>query len=313
MELNNPIYQPGFVHSEGVFASTPIDEQLTVGLALEEIKPSQIIQTISDLEALGSRHFQSVGGERAAELVAELWGGYALGRDDVTVERIDHDWPQDSVVATIRGETLPNEIVIVGGHLDSIHSPDNSNAPGADDNASGIGVVSETLRVLMQLGVRPERTLQFMAYAGEEEGLLGSGAIAGEYAGSGKKVVGVLQLDMTGFRGSERDMYLVTDYVNPHATAFLKALISEYNTTGSHTITFGETACGYACSDHASWTRKGYPAAFPFEAEFSVLNPKIHTPEDLIVNLDSEGEHQARFAKLSVEFAIELGGVASSN
>lgn len=61
-----------------------------------------------------------------------------------------------------------------------------------------------------------------------------------------------------------------------------------------------------ACSDHASWTRNGSPAGFPFKAQFAEYNRKIHTPEDLTANLSS-GEHQVRFAKLAVEFAIELG------
>ena len=152
-----------------------------------------------------------------------------------------------------------------------------------------------------------------MAYAAEEVGLRGSGAIAGEYAGAGRNVVGVLQLDMTGFRGSEKDMYFVTDFVNPYATEFLQALIEEYNSNGKHAISHGEITCGYACSDHASWTRNGYPAGFPFEALFTEYNRKIHTPEDLTSNLDSTGEHQARFAKLAVEFAVELGGGAASS
>ena len=311
-ELNNPIYQPGFVHSEGVFPSETIDQHATVSLALEKIDAANIVKTVRSLEALGTRHYQSAGGKQSAALVAQLWSDYAAGREDVSVERIDHGWEQNFVVATIRGSLRPDEIVVIGGHLDSIHNADNNNAPGADDNASGIAVISETLRVLMELGLRPERTIQFMAYAAEEVGLRGSGAIAGEYAGAGRNVVGVLQLDMTGFRGSEKDMYFVTDFVNPYVTEFLKALIREYNSSGKHAISYGETACGYACSDHASWTRNGYPAGFPFEAQFTEYNRKIHTPEDLTSNLDSTGEHQARFAKLAVEFAVELGGGATS-
>jgi bacterial leucyl aminopeptidase len=312
-ELNNPIYQPGFVHSEGVFPSESIDQHATVSSALEKIDAANIVETIRSLEALGTRHYQSAGGEQSAALVAQLWSDYAGGREDVSVERIDHDWEQDSVVATIQGSVRPDEIVVIGGHLDSIHNADNDNAPGADDDASGIAAISETLRVLMELGLRPERTIQFMAYAAEEIGLRGSGAIAGEYAGAARNVVGVLQLDMTGFRGSEKDMYFVTDFVNPHVTEFLKTLIGEYNSGDKHNISYGETACGYGCSDHASWTRNGYPAGFPFEAQFAEYNRKIHTPEDLTANLDSTGEHQARFAKLAVEFAIELGGAAAAS
>jgi bacterial leucyl aminopeptidase len=309
-ELNNPIYQPGFVHSEGIFASETIDQQATVSTALEKVDAAKIVETIHRLETLGTRHYESAGGEEAAALVTKLWTEYAAGRNDVSVERVDHDWRQDSVIASIRGSTEPEEIVVLGAHLDSIHNADNDDAPGADDDASGIAVVSETLRVLMEIDFRPQRTIQFMAYAAEEVGLRGSAAIVGEYAGAGRNVVGALQLDMTGFRGSEKDMYFVTDFVNPHLTEFLQDLIAAYNSSGEHTITFGETTCGYACSDHASWTRNGYPAGFPFEAQFTEYNRKIHTPEDLTANLDSTGEHQTRFAKLAAEFAIELGTIS---
>ena len=158
-ELNNPVYQPGFVHSEGVFPSEPIDQHAIISIALEKIDAANIVETIRSLEALGTRYYQSAGGKQSAALVTQLWGDYTAGREDASVERINHGWEQDSVVATIRGSLRPDEIVVIGGHLDSIIRGDNNNAPGADDDASGIAVVSETLRVLMELGLRPERTI----------------------------------------------------------------------------------------------------------------------------------------------------------
>jgi leucyl aminopeptidase len=162
------------------------------------------------------------------------------------------------------------------------------------------------LRVILDSGFRPKRTMQFMAYAAEEVGLRGSREIAERYRDEGKTVVAALQMDMTGFRGSEKDMYLISDYVNLELTAFLKELINEYNTPGAHQITFGETECGYGCSDHVSWTRVGVPAAFPFEAEFSDYNPEIHSPRDTISNSDVTGAHHVRFAKIGIEFMMEI-------
>ena len=310
-ELNNPIYQPGFVQSEGVLTTTIIDQQATVSAALDKIDPAGIVNTIQELQDIGTRYYEASGGEQSADLIAQLWAGYIADYPGASVEQVEHDWAQNSVIATIPGSLFPDEIVVIGGHLDLINLADTNAAPGADDDASGIAAVSETLRVLMETDFKPERTIQVMAYAAEEVGLRGSGGIAGEYAGSGKNVVAALQLDMTGFRGSEKDMYFVTDFVNPHVTDFLKALIQQYNTVGPHAITFGETECGYACSDHASWTRNGYPSAFPFEARFEDFNPMIHSPQDLVQNLDTSGAHQARFAKLAAEFAIELGDADS--
>ena len=132
------------------------------------------------------------GHDSASDLAAAL--------TDFSVTRFDHPWEQDSVIASIEGTVIPNEIVLIGGHLDSINASDQSDAPGADDNASGIAVVSEVLRVVLASDFRPRRTLQFMAYAAEEVGLRGSRAIAREYDLAGKSVLGAMQLDMTGFR-----------------------------------------------------------------------------------------------------------------
>lgn len=217
-----------------------------------------------------------------------------------------HSWSQPSVVATINGAEYPDEIVVLGGHLDSINQSSPDNAPGADDNGSGIAVVSEVLKVLIETDFKPKRTLRFFAYAAEEVGLQGSSEVAATYEAAGRKVNGVIQFDMTGFAGSEKNMYFVGDFVNPYATAYLKRLIAEYNESGAHMITWGETQCGYACSDHASWTAKGFPSVFPFETKFSEYNRAIHSSQDIILNLDSTGQHQVRFAKLGVEFAMEM-------
>ena len=100
---------------------------------------------------------------------------------------------------------------------------------------------------------------------------------------------------MTGFSGSPRDLYFVTDYVSTDLTNFLKRLIGEYNGPGSHEITFGDTACGYACSDHAAWTDVGVPAVHPFETRAGEHNAALHTADDRLGRIDTTGQKQALF------------------
>jgi bacterial leucyl aminopeptidase len=310
-EKNNPVYRPGYKFPLGVFPQQ-LSEQAQVNQALPRISAARIVSTMQTLEGLGNRYFQSPQGVQAADRIEALWKEHGQGRTDFSVERVSHSWAQPSVIASIEGAEFPNEVIVIGGHLDSINGSNPDDAPGADDNASGIAVVSEVLKVLTETGFKPKRTIRFMAYAAEEVGLRGSGDIAARYQADGVTVNGVLQFDMTGFAGSERNMYFVTDYVNPNATDFLKRLIAEYNASGTHAITWGETQCGYACSDHASWTAKGYPAAFPFEAAFEDYNQAIHSGDDRVANLDHTGNHQALFAKLGVEFAIEMARTAGT-
>lgn len=72
-------------------------------------------------------------------------------------------------------EEKADEIVIIGGHLDSINqsNPTNGRSPGADDNASGIAVLSEVLRAIVDNDYKPQRTIQIMGFAAEEVGLRG--------------------------------------------------------------------------------------------------------------------------------------------
>lgn len=310
-EVNNPVYAPGFRAPARLFPDT-IDQHSVVKPALNLVSGAEIVSTITALQNIGTRYYQSQKGQDAANLVRGKWQSLGSGRADFSVSLFPHSWVQNSVVATIRGAELPDEIVVIGAHLDSINRQNNDDAPGADDDASGIAVVTETLRVLMNIGFKPKRTIQFMAYAAEEVGLRGSGEIADKYKSEGRKVIAALQMDMTGFRGSDNDIYLVNDFVSPELTSFLKKLMQEYNHSGDHKITHAETACGYACSDHSSWTRNGVPAAFPFESAFADYNRAIHSPQDTVSNLDATGAHQARFAKLGIEFLIEMAKTAGA-
>lgn len=76
-----------------------------------------------------------------------------------------------NVVAEIRGSELPEEIVLIGGHLDSWDI-----GTGAIDNGSGVSMVMETMRVLKELGIRPKRTIRAVLFMNEENGLRGARA-----------------------------------------------------------------------------------------------------------------------------------------
>jgi bacterial leucyl aminopeptidase len=284
-----------------------LTEQALIARALDEVVPDNIVKTIEKLQTFGSRHFRSESGQKAARYVQSLWKQYGASIPNFSVRRFKHAWKQNSVIATIRGASRPSEIVVIGGHLDSINGAgDQSKAPGADDNASGIAVISEALRVIAALKIRPNRTLHFIAYAAEEDWLAGSEDIAKKYKKNGRNVVSALQIDMAGHRGSEKNIYLISDYTDPKLNGFLEKLMKEYNSSGEHQLTFGHTKCGYGCSDHASWSKEGVPAAMPFEADYLSMNDKIHSPDDTLENMDGAGANAANFAKLSLEYLIEL-------
>lgn len=69
-------------------------------------------------------------------------------------------------------------------------------------------------------------------------------------------------------------------------------------------ITYVETKCGYACSDHASASKAGYPSAFVIESEFSLSSPHIHGTGDTIDTLDFD--HMLQHARMTLGFVYEL-------
>jgi len=102
------------------------------------------------------------------------------------------------VVATLPGSE-PERLIVISAHYDSRASNGmdaRSDAPGADDDASGVAAVLEAARVLS--GVQPRASLVFVAFAGEEQGLYGSRALARHWKEEGKRIVGVFNLDIVG-------------------------------------------------------------------------------------------------------------------
>ncbi len=161
---------------------------------------------------------QTNGGENATSIT---FGGHVanfpvaqIGREDsllikrmldkspVTVHfafknRIRPATEVNNVVAEIPGREEPNSIVIVGAHLDSWHP-----GTGAQDNGTGVATVLETARAIQSLNRPPRRTLRFILFGGEEQGLVGSTAYAKKHASEMSNIDAVLISD-TGAQPSK--------------------------------------------------------------------------------------------------------------
>ena len=96
---------------------------------------------------------------------------------------VNHVYPEGATsyntIGEIRGTDKADEVIMLGGHLDSWHA-----ATGATDNAIGCTIMMEAARILKTLGVKPRRTIRVALWSGEEEGLLGSIAYVKEHFGS---------------------------------------------------------------------------------------------------------------------------------
>lgn len=278
----------------------PTQQKIVIPI-LSQLSAKFLFDTVKELSSFKNRYYQLDSGEKAAQWIKNRFIKLSQGRSDVSVELFAHQWKQPSVIARIQGHgPKASEIVVIGAHEDSINRAGQSgDAPGADDDASGVATVLAVFKALIENQYQPDRTLEFITYAAEEVGLKGSQDIAMRHSNQNKKVVGALQFDMTMYPAHSKVITMITDNADSTLTQVVRILIDEYVKTP-----WKNDTCGYACSDHASWTRMGYASAFPFEAPFDEYNRNIHTSKDTLDILDAEfGLH---YSKIGVAFAIEM-------
>jgi hypothetical protein len=184
---------------------------------LAEIDRDRIETNVRKLVSFGTRHTLSspsdpdrgIGAARDW-IFAEMQSYAARSGGRMTVEKQSYTQQPDgnrvptptvitNVLATLRGSREPDRVYVVSGHYDSRVSDVmdfTSDAPGADDDASGVAVSMELARVMATR--RPEATLVFAAVAGEEQGLYGSAYMAQQFQAAGKDVQGMFTNDIVG-------------------------------------------------------------------------------------------------------------------
>jgi hypothetical protein len=201
-----------------------------------------------------------------------------------------------NVIGRLPGKT-PREI-IVGAHIDSA-SPE---IPGANDDGSGVATIIELARVLAQ---EPhDATLVFVAFCGEESGLIGSKSFVEQYPLG--NVALMLQLDMVS---NDSPLLLFVDTKKSQAPAWLvSSSIDAFHSLGYRQIEYPvffqslNNAIGGATSDHAPFLEKGIPAiGFVTDISFP-----IHTPNDNLEYFEPAGLE--RSGRLILELVRKFDG-----
>ncbi len=222
-----------------------------------------------------------------------------------------HQWNASSysgrnVIGEKPGATNPDEIVLITCHLDDM--PPGDLAPGADDNGSGSTAVMLAAEIMGQQWF--ERTLRFVFFTGEEQGLLGSSAYAQKVAADGETVVAVFNMDMiaydavggptlrlhtrtTGHPGHGDDLAIATVFSD---------VVSTYGLSGALTPIVDPD--GITASDHASFWNRGYPGILAIEDDVDDFNAHYHTVNDTRANLNMT--YFTNFVKASIGTAAHL-------
>ncbi len=204
-------------------------------------------------------------------------------RENVEVEHVEKT--VHNVIAYLPGETP--EYVILGAHYDHLGLGGQYSMapaltgmvhPGADDNASGTAGVIELARYFSEVyrGQKPKRGLLFMAYAGEELGLLGSGYYANHPLLPLNNAVAMLNMDMIG-RVRDEKLYIGGAATGTTFRTDLDDLVKKTN----FRVDYSES--GYGSSDHTSFTAHQIPVLF----FFSGLHGDYHRPSDTWEKIDA--------------------------
>ncbi len=270
---------------------------------LTQINEENMKANLNELSSFTDRYAGSATGVKASEWIINKVETMArdYNRKDVSVYTIatGNAYKQPSVVAKFGEGSGPG--IVVGGHMDTLKADMFGKKPGADDDGSGTVTILEAARTLLASGMTFKKPIYFIWYSAEEMGLVGSRYVVAEFKNKNIPVDAAVQFDMTGYENPRdpKTMWLMTDYVNKDLTAYMQTLITTYVKQPVKL-----SRCGYACSDHASWTQKGYVAAMPFETEMNQDNPNIHTSTDQVQHLNFN--HMRDYAKLATAYAVEL-------
>jgi len=172
---------------------------------------------------------------------------------------------------------LRNEIVVIGAHMDH-HGVDPAGNlyPGADDNASGTAAMMELAEVFAQQKERPKRTIMFVGFACEEEGLYGSKAFVDEARlPKGMSVVAMLNMDMVGQGNCSLGVGGISEF-----PLLGEACFKSWTDSAQKQLDFWGL---YDGSDHASFRDAGIPA-YVIGARGD--HPNYHTPGDSAANIN---------------------------
>jgi hypothetical protein len=205
-----------------------------------------------------------------------------------------------NVIATHPGTETPDEVVILCGHLDSTSPSPATNAPGANDNASGVAGVLLGAELLQPHSFR--RTIRFVAFTGEEQGLFGSDHYAALVAASGDSVVGVVNLDMIAYFASRRRVDIEGETFCGTIMQVMTDACARYTTVGTALVW---SPWG---SDHVSFSDRGMPAFLAIESDWASYPCYHKTSDTYDKNL---GVFGAEIARASVATAAHLAQIVS--
>jgi len=225
----------------------------------EGVQATNLETYMEDLVAMGTRYTFSQGDETArAYLKSTLEGwGYTVLEQSFDVQ----GETAVNLIAKKEGLTAPEKIVVFSAHYDSTSELPLALAPGADDNASGVAALLESARIMRD--ATSGKSIWFVLTAAEEQGSLGSAALAEEWANESRQIEAVIAPDMIGYwpLGHDDAMDILGDSQSEQLAedmaSMAEALEVPYQVWIRHDYCYGD--------DHTNYQENGFPAVSPMD------------------------------------------------
>lgn len=266
----------------------------------------------------GSRKADESVGVPALVMVAEHYNQLARAAEREQPVRLrvnvearftdETDQPGYNTIASIRGTGRnANEIVMLGAHMDSWHT-----GTGAADNAAGVAVMMEAMRILKAVDAKPNRTIRVALWSGEEQGLIGSRAYVAEHFGAypeptdpEQKALPSSLREPTGPLQKTRDYDRFSAYFNMDngsgrfrgiyaqenlaAVPIFEAWLAPFHDVGATTVTTRNTGS----TDHISFDHAGLPGFQFIQDHLDYFSNVHHTDLDTWDHVEPQDLKQA--------------------
>lgn len=287
--------------------------------AREAVAPAPRVYGDSALEVvtrfveLGPRISGTAGAAQAAEWIRQacLERGYDTARiDEWTEETVAGEVTFRNVVAVRKGD--PKRRLIVGSHYDTKYLPDIPDFVGANDSGSSTGLLLEMMRVMADVPVPRNATIEFMFFDGEEcrvrygprDGLHGSRRIARKIRERGDvdTYIAMILLDMVGDADLRITLPLDTD--KTLATAIFQ-IAREQGVRDA----FGYFLHGTILDDHVPFMEIGIPSVNMIDFEYGPANRYWHTAEDTLDKLSAASLRTVGDVALELVWRLAAGTV----
>jgi carboxypeptidase Q len=207
-----------------------------------------------------------------------------------------------NTIAEIPGSDLKDEVVMLGGHMDSWHA-----GTGATDNGAGVAVAMEAARIIQALGLKPRRTIRVALWTGEEQGLLGSKAYVAEHfakfdpppaslggtAPAGAKLITMPEynnfdayFNLDNGTGKIRGVYLQS---NETVRPLFRQWLMPFRELGAATLSIANTGG----TDHLSFDALGLPGFQFIQDEIEYDTRTHHSNQDVFDRVQGDDMKQA--------------------